>query len=89
MRFVSASDGLTYIQPAFLTTAANSTHNHNTQYAGILATAITGGTATINSSEIKINFSANVGSMYFSDIAGFSWGMSTSGSSTTVYLITA
>ena len=89
MRFSSSSNGLTVVVPSYLTTAANSTHNHNTQYAGILATAITGGTATINSSEIKINFSANVGSIYFSDVSGFSWGTSTSGSSTTVYIITA
>lgn len=57
-------------------------------YAGILTTGITGGSATINSSQVQINIPSNAGNIYFEDIAGFSFIISTSGLSTTIKLST-
>jgi hypothetical protein len=60
MRFVSASDGLTWIQPAFLTTAALSANTSN--YAGVnFGTAATAGsilTATLNTGGLTIRVPA-------------------------------
>ena len=49
---------------------------------GLLSTAITGGSATINSSQLYINIP--IGSVNFSDGSGVTWGSATNGLSTTV-----
>lgn len=83
----TASDTNTLYHPAFITGYTESTHDF-TQYAGILTTGITGGSATINSSQVQINIPSNAGNIYFEDIAGFSFIISTSGLSTTIKLST-
>jgi hypothetical protein len=58
----------------------------HTQYAGILATGVTGASATINSSQIQLNIP--VGSIYFADSNGHSFSSSVNGVSTTIYIVT-
>jgi hypothetical protein len=67
----------------FLTGYTESTHAF-TQYVGLLSTSITGGSATINSSQLYINIPNNAGNLVFNDSNGVSFGVSSNGSTTTV-----
>jgi hypothetical protein len=81
MRFVSSSNGLTFVQPAFLTT-----QSAHTAFAGVLSTGVTGGSGTINSSQIYINVPS--GTVYFQDSNGHSFVSSTAAGATTIYIST-
>ncbi len=65
----------------FLTTAMAS--DAGTKFAGILTTGITGGSATINSSQVLLNI-PSAGNLYYSDGSGVTWGVSSDGVSSTV-----
>jgi hypothetical protein len=67
---------------AYLVTAAQSDHSH-TNNIGLGSTGITGGSATVNSTALLLNIP--VGSMYFGEGSGVSWGSAGSGSSTSMY----
>jgi hypothetical protein len=71
------SNGLSLWVPNYLTT-----QTIPTQFAGIVSTGITGGSATINSSQVQLNIPT--GSVYFSNANNMSFGISTSGNSSTV-----
>jgi hypothetical protein len=77
------SNGISFGTTGSTVTASMAAH---TQYAGILTTAITGASATINSSQIQLNIP--VGSIYFRDSNGHSFSSSVSGASTTIYIVT-
>lgn len=81
----------TALMPLTYSSAFNSTNlsasfavtNHtHTQYVGLLTTELTGASATINSSQFKLNIPW--GSLYYSDGNGVTWGSSTNGVSTSI-----
>jgi len=79
--------GLALGVPKYITTAPTIAHTHS-DYIGLASTGITGGTATMNSSQLMISI-APAGTLYFSDIVGFSFGSSVSGINTSIYIVTA
>lgn len=67
-------------QPRFITS-----QTRETQFAGILSTGLTGGSWTINSSQLSLNIPSNAGSLGFADSNGISFGIvSTASNSSTV-----
>jgi hypothetical protein len=80
LKFSLNSSGATFSVPAWLTTTPAQTTP--TQFVGLASTGITGGSATINSSQLYVN--VPIGTVYFSDSNSFSFGSSTNGVSTTI-----
>jgi hypothetical protein len=77
------SNGISFGTSGSTVTASMAAH---TQYAGILSTGITGGSATINSSQLQLNIP--VGSIYFVDSNGHSFQSSVNGVSTSIFIHT-
>ena len=73
--------GLALGIPKYLTTAVTGSHTHS-DYVGLATTAITGGFMTANSSQLMLN--VPIGSLYFQDSNGVTWGGSTNGNTTTI-----
>jgi hypothetical protein len=70
----------TLYQPSFLTT-----QSAHTQFVGLISTGLTGGSWTINSSQLSINIPSNAGSLGFADSNGVTFGIaSTESNSSTV-----
>ena len=87
----SASNGWSLSHPVFvtnaLTTAAASNHSHGNPTLAL--TNITGTTASASNGLTLSLSGPSHGNLYFSDIAGYSWGSSVDGVSTSIYLVTA
>jgi hypothetical protein len=81
----TAANTNTLYHPAFITGYTESTHDF-TQYVGLATTEITGGSATINSSQLLLNIPNNAGSLGFADSNGVTFGVvcTTSNSSSIV-----
>ena len=67
-------------------TISTGTHEH-TQYVGLLTTAVTGASATLNNSQHMLNIPQ--GSLYYIDGGGITWGASSDNLSTSIFATVA
>jgi hypothetical protein len=91
-----STNGLNLAIPKYITTAANLTHSHGAPslslslLTGSISSASNGMSLSLTGPVVSnLLNSSQVGTLYFSNIASFSWGSSVSGVNTTIYLITA
>jgi hypothetical protein len=89
------TNGLNLAIPKYITTAANLTHTHGTPtlslslLTGSISSASNGVSLSITGPVVSnlLNVS-QVGTLYFSNVPGFSWSSSVNGVSTSVYIVT-
>lgn len=90
-----STNGLNLAMPKYITTAAVSTHSHGTPslnlslLTGSISSASNGLSLSITGPTVSqyVNTS-QIGTLYFSNVPGFSWSSSVNGVSTSVYIVT-